>query len=92
MSAQTRKVLLLGVATAVLAGLVVPSVLGASRAVWDSKVSSTRYDLDRQRDSLNYLRDQRADSIALAEIRALALEILCAEMIDPTDRRCPRHE
>lgn len=73
----SRRAWVLGVLTAVLIGLLIPTVTGAATGAWDSKVSTTRYELDRQRDSIqNTARDE------------MLVDILCSPTIQPQHRRC----
>lgn len=76
-TASPRRAWILAVLTTVLAGLLIPTVTGAASATWDSKVSTTTYNLDRQRDSIrNAARDE------------ILLDILCSPTIQPQHRRC----
>lgn len=76
-TASPRRAWVLGVLTAVLIGLLIPTVTGAATGAWNSKVSTTRYELDRQRDSI---RDARVEE--------MMVDILCSPTIQPEHRRC----
>lgn len=76
-TASSRRAWVLGVLTAVLIGVLIPTVTSAATAAINSKVSVTRYELDRQRDSIhNAARDE------------LLVDILCSPSIQPEHRRC----
>ncbi|HET8769627.1 MAG TPA: hypothetical protein VFM71_01470 [Gemmatimonadaceae bacterium] len=77
MTPRARRGIVLVIVTGVLVGVLGPVLLGAGRGVWDAKVSTTRYELDRQRDSL-WRNEQRS----------MTLDVLCSPNVDPDNRRC----
>lgn len=77
MTTPARRTLLLGLLTAVLAGVLVPSLLGAAKGTWNAKVDTTRYE-----------RDRLSDSLRLQRIEETLVDVLCAPTIQPEHRRC----
>lgn len=87
----------LGVLAAILATIIATSTLGAGGVVWSSKADAASVAAyvganeawkaaHLAADSANWRRQMVRDSIA----HELALDILCSEPIDPTNRKCRR--
>lgn len=88
---------LLGILGAILATIIGSSVLGAGSLAWNAKVDAQEFqayvEADRSwktahlsADSARWRAQVVRDSIAYE----LSLDILCAELVRPNDRKCGR--